>query len=187
MQTNELQPLLLELDLRENATYLRYFYAYDRAVQVLYRNLSEGKESVESLGLPLLHLMRHSLELGYKYVLASAQQEADWHEVPSKSGHSLKQCHERLLRWFETLCARGRMTAGKEASFREHSVATQAIMEEFDRLDPFAMNLRYPTRLDGKPNEFTHSSRADLHALKQQYEDGMTLLRFSVDVFYPDF
>jgi hypothetical protein len=41
---------------------------YQDVVDKLYREVSEGNETADSIAIPLLFLMRHTMELGCKYL-----------------------------------------------------------------------------------------------------------------------
>jgi hypothetical protein len=48
-----------------------YVAFYENAVETLFKQVSQGNETADMVGLPLLFLMRHTLELGYKYSLST--------------------------------------------------------------------------------------------------------------------
>ena len=53
----------------QRQSFASYLNSYEQAVKRLFDDIVSGKESVDLIAPPLLFLMRHSLELGYKFTL----------------------------------------------------------------------------------------------------------------------
>src|SRR5882757_1425228 len=74
-----------------------FVHFYQNAVEVLYAKVSKENETPDVIAFPLLFLMRHTLELGYKYSLAHLCALNSTNFDPQNAEkHSLVKLHERL-------------------------------------------------------------------------------------------
>jgi len=163
-----------------------YLVSYERAVEILYEKVATGEETPDSIVVPLVFLMRHSLELGYKYTLVELHY---LNEVPYDSKkfghHSLKGFHSALKESFEKVAAKWFLSESMLEDFARHYHKTRAGMEEFDQLDSSSFRFRYP--IDKKTGNlvFSGNETVNLLSLKQLYDDAMVLLRHTADVLSP--
>ncbi len=149
---------------------------YKDAVDTLFREISTGKETAESVAIPLLFLMRQTLELGYKYTIAEICLLNGTIYNPKKDLHFLKKLHNRLRTEFDTLWTNGGVTNNKKSSFDEYYVITGIAMEWFDAIDPKGENFKYPQ------GSFKSNEKVNLLEVKDKFDEAMTLLAFTVDV-----
>jgi hypothetical protein len=163
-----------------------YLFSYERGVELLYQKVASGEETPDSIVAPLVFLMRHSLELGYKYTLVELHY---LNEVPYDSKkfghHSLKGLHAALKEWFGKVAAKWSLSGSMLEDFARHYDKSQAGMEEFDLLDSSSFRFRYP--IDKKTGSlvFSGNETVNLLSLKQLYDDAMVLLRHTADVLSP--
>ena len=163
-----------------------YLFSYERAVELLYQKVASGEQTADSIVAPLVFLMRHSLELGYKYTLVELH---FLNEVPYDSKkfghHSLRDLHSALKEWFERVAAKWSLSESMLEDFARHYGKTQTGMEEFDQLDSSSFRFRYP--IDKKTGNLVFSSddTVNLFNLKQLYDEAMVLLRHTADVLGP--
>lgn len=66
-KTNNLEDYLLNAHIGQNLSEISILIEYKRAINILVENLKETKTSVDTIAFPLLYMMRHSLELGFKF------------------------------------------------------------------------------------------------------------------------
>ncbi|MCI0627227.1 MAG: hypothetical protein L0387_37200 [Acidobacteria bacterium] len=163
-----------------------YLFSYEKAVELLYQKVASGEETPDSIVAPLVFLMRHSLELGYKYTLVELHY---LNEVPYDSKkfghHSLRSLHAALKEWFGKVAAKWSLSESMLEDFARRYDKTQAGMEEFDQLDSSSFRFRYP--IDKKTGNlvFSGGETVNLLSLKQLYDDAMILLRHTADVLSP--
>lgn len=149
---------------------------YQDAVDKLYREVSEGNETADSIAMPLLFLMRQAMELGYKYTITVICQLNGTVYNTQSDLHFLKKLHIRLKEEFDKLWKNGGVSDNKKASFDEYYVLTEAVMVWFDEIDPKGVNFRYP-KSGVPPNK-----KVNLLEVKNKFDEAMTLLCFTVDV-----
>jgi hypothetical protein len=147
---------------------------YEDAVNKLYREVSEGNETADSIAMPLLFLMRHTMELGYKYTIAEICEMNGTKYNPTDDRHYFYKLHPRLKEEFYKLWQNGGVSDDKKRSFDEYYEITEAAMLWFDKIDPNGVNFRYPG--------FAHDKKVNLLEVKNKFDEAMTLLTVTVDV-----
>ncbi len=152
-----------------------YMSFYEDAVNVLYRGVSEGNESADGIAMPLLFLMRQTMELGYKYTIKEICQLNGKSYDPKTDLHFLKKLHSRLKKEFDTLWQNGGVGDNMKASFDEHYELTETATIWFDKIDPKGENFKYPQPL------FASNKKVNLLEVKNEFDEAMTLLSFTVD------
>jgi len=95
------------------ANFSAYLAFYEHAVERLYCDLSEHNETADMVGIPLLFLMRHTLELGYKFSLFNLCElngTSFTPEAPGGEGHSFEKLHKRLQLEYSKACENGHVS-----------------------------------------------------------------------------
>ena len=149
---------------------------YQDAVDKLYREISEGNETADRIAMPLLFLMRHAMELGYKYTISEICRLNRTSYEPQEDGHSFRRLHSKLKKEFDTLWQEGGLIDDKKTGFDEHYALTEKAMVWFDEEDPNGVNFRYP------PSEFGIDKKINLLELKNNFDQAMKLLTVTIDV-----
>lgn len=162
-----------------------YLNSYERAVEIIFEKVASRTETPDVVVAPLFFLMRHSLELGYKYTLSELHylNDMDYHSMKFKT-HSLKFLHAELKKQFNKVAEKWSLSDEMLQDFAEHYKRTQEGMEQFDNLDSSSSRFRYPTDIKGNP-VFSSEETVNLLKLKQLYDDSMVLLRHTADVLSP--
>src|ERR1035437_9319091 len=81
-------------------TFSAFISSYQNAMNKFYREVSEGNETPDSIALPILLLMRHTMELGYKFTITEICQLNGVTYNPKDDLHFLKKLHSRLKQAF---------------------------------------------------------------------------------------
>ena len=153
-----------------------YTSFYQDAVDKLYRDVSEGNETADSIAMPLLFLMRQTMELGYKYTIMEICRLNGTIYNPKTDLHFLKKLHSRLKKEFNMLWQNGGVNDNKKAAFDEYYELTEIAMIWFDEIDPSGENFRYPQ------SSFAPDKKVNLLDVKNKFDEAMTLLNYTVDV-----
>lgn len=151
-------------------------WQYDQAIEILFKAVAVSNTSPDLIARPLLHMMRHALELGYKFTLDEIR-KLDGRRF-NEPLHNLSRMHRML--GDEWNAARERHDIS-DSGFDEHYANTEKAMQEFERLDRYGDSFRYPTHRDGNPC-FDPLEQVDLLAIKDCFDAGMILLRHTADV-----
>jgi hypothetical protein len=163
--------------------YASYFSDYQKAVDIPFQSVAATETNPDSVAFSLPFLMRHSLELGYKFTLETVHRDAGGLYMPAREGHSLVRCHERLGKWFKEICNASEISAELIKDFDKYYELARVGMQEFDRLDPDSSHFRYPTDKKGSTSCFARTDKTNLLDLKTAFDGAMTLLRNTAAVF----
>jgi hypothetical protein len=150
-------------------------WSYEEAVNVLYKAVSEHIIAPDLVCMPLLFLMRHCLELGYKATLEHLHKLGQKAYSPKSHLHHLRDMHKALKVAFESFCD---ATAAETSNFYEYYSKTTKGMNLLSSLDEIGTGFRYPD-LSNKRR------RVNLLEIKEAFDEAMVLLKTTADVF-PD-
>ncbi len=162
---------------------------YQDAVEILYRRVSEGNDMPDMVAFPLLFLMRHALELGYKYSLFHlCALNSTTFDPGNMERHSLVKLHKRLGVEYYAALGNGAFPESDKESFEKYYALTASSMKRFEDLDTSSTRTRFPNN-DESP-AFSHEANVNLLELKNEFDDAMVLLTTMADVIgeydYPD-
>lgn len=159
-----------------------YLGSYTQAVERLFNAVQSGQDAVDVIAPPLLFLMRHAMELGYKYTLWELHQMNDEPYDPKAYGnHKLRELHRALSVQHEKAVAKYDLPGSEVENFQEYYTKTEAGMNQFEAMDATSFTFRYPIDKTGAPN-LPRDQTVDLQAIKQAFDDAMILLRHTADV-----
>lgn len=164
--------------------FLHYLNSFEKAVELLYSKVSNAEETPYSVALPLLFLMRHSLELGYKYNIVELHYLNEIPYDPKKFDHPLRKLHNKLRELFQQAATKWSLSKSTLEDFDHHYVRTKRCMEEFEKLDNSSATFRYPIDKKGGAS-LSPDDKVNLLVLKESYDSGMVLLNHLVDVLQP--
>ncbi|OFW31372.1 MAG: hypothetical protein A3J28_04080 [Acidobacteria bacterium RIFCSPLOWO2_12_FULL_60_22] len=164
--------------------FANYLNSFERAVELLYAKVSNAEETPYSVALPLLFLMRHSLELGYKYTIVELHYLNEIPYEPEKFKHRLERLHSALRELFNQAATKWSFSKSTLEDFEHHYANTEKCMKEFKQLDDCSMTFRYPIDMKGNPS-LSPDDTVNLLALKRSYDSGMLLLDHLADVLQP--
>ena len=154
---------------------------YTDAVEALYRRVSEGNDTPDMIAFPLLFLMRHALELGYKYSLFHlCKLNSTTFDPRNKEGHSLAKLHKRLGVEYYKALENGSFPDRDKECFEKYYALTDASMQRFDELDSASTKTRFPNS-DESP-AFSCETNVNLLELKNEFDYAMILLTTMADV-----
>jgi hypothetical protein len=170
-----------------------YVAFYQNAVESLFKGVSEGNETSDTVAFPLLFLMRHTLELGYKYSLFHlCALNSTAFDPQNVEKHSLGKLHKRLGLEYHTAIENGSLPDSDQESFNEYYALTASAMKQFEGLDASSTKTRFPNA-DESP-VFAQGTKLNLLELKNEFDDAMVLLTTMADVIgqydwsnYPEF
>src|ERR1039457_5491663 len=137
----------------QRQSFASYLNSYEQAVKRLFDDIVSGKESVDLIAPPLLFLMRHSLELGYKFTLWELHQiNEDAYNLKAYGNHKLPDLHAALRVQHAKAIAKYDLPDSHIENFNDYCMKTEAAMKIFDQLDFDSFSFRYPLDKKGSPN-----------------------------------
>jgi hypothetical protein len=160
-----------------------YMAFYETAVERLFDVLQSGAETSDTLAMPILALMRHSMELGYKYSLWELHQMMDEKFDSQKYGHhELPSLHKSLYDYFKRTVEHYRLPDHVMDGFEKYRLKTETAMQKFSALDKLSFSFRYPIDKKSGGVNFGLHTTIDLSQMRQLYDEAMILLRHTADV-----
>ena len=164
-------------------TFGAYLAFYEISVKRLYEVLQSGKETPDTLAMPILALMRHSMELGYKFSIWELHRMMDEKFDSQAYGHhDLIRLHKSLCDYFKKVVEHYSLPDNVTESFEEHRPKTEAAMQKFSALDKLSFSFRYPIDKKSGGANFNQHTTVDLFEMRQLYDEAMILLRHTADV-----
>ena len=160
-----------------------YLAFYETAVKRLFDVLQSGMETPDTLAMPILALMRHSLELGYKYSLWELHQMmSEKFDSEAYGHHNLTSLHRSLCDYFKKTFEHYGLPDNVMDSFDEHRLKTETGMLKFSALDKASFSFRYPIDKKSGGTNFDLQTKIDLSEMRLLYDEAMILLRHTADV-----
>jgi hypothetical protein len=164
-------------------TFSAFLLFYEHSIERLFSDVSEANGTPDLVAIPLLYLMRHAMELGYKFslqALCEINSSRFAPEAKGGEGHSLTKLHRRLGAELETAAKEGRVSQEDQGEFAKYYGITEKAMNAFDDLDVGATKLRFPN--SDKTAAFPRDKQVNLLEMKNAFDNSMVLLGTIVDV-----
>ena len=168
-------------------TYGAYLSSYKNAVNVLFDKISNG-EPVDTLSLPFLFMVRHSLEVGYKMNINYLSKYSGLDDKVNWGKHYLKELHDAFGKHYEAASAEFNVSEEDDAEFSEMYEEVGGLTSTLNKIDRGSYSFRYPVDLK-QSKVFNHDDRINLHDVKEVYDQAMVLLFHTADVLsqYTDY
>ncbi len=179
----QLPQQLFNARIGRSANFGAYLALYEHAVERLYCEVSEHNETADMAGIPLLFLMRHTMELGYKFSLfhlCELNGSSFTPEAKGCEGHSFDKLHKRLRLEYSKALSTGHVAAKDHEVIEEYFAATERAIKLFDALDEKSTKLRYP--IDRQIPVFPEDIQINLLEMKNAYDEAIGLLGTVIDV-----
>lgn len=181
-------------------TNINYWGQYDRLISFIFKSFPENSNRFEKIAIPLLHLISHSLELGYKENIEYLQkyskcskprQYKNWSKL--FKDHRLINLHKEFKNQFVYLCEQ--LKIDKEI-FSEFNTYCESANVLVDKLNTETETYRYAYKLNihGKKIKriIKHETIIDLIEVAELFEKTKILLTYTIDIIscwtdYQDF
>ena len=162
-----------------NQSWGEYFFVYEETVKKLYEEIERTK-TVDVYAAPFLFLVRHTLELGFKYNIhaLSKYSEKDYGldlEGNIRKGHVLPPLHKAMVDHFEELSKAEGKNSSTYIEFHQMSQKLGKLVNFFDSIDRGSFAFRYPTDNKGVKC-FDFQERVNLKEIKEKYDESSVLL-----------
>lgn len=167
----------------QSSNFGAYLAFYEHAVERLYCEVSEHNETADMAAIPLLFLMRHTMELGYKFSLfhlCELNGSSFTPEAKGCEGHSFEKLHERLRLEYSKALSAGHVPEKDHEVIEEYFASTERAIKLFDTLDEKSTKFRYP--IDRQIPVFPKDTQVNLLEMKNACDEAMGLLGTVIDV-----
>ncbi|MHA2830037.1 hypothetical protein [Vibrio harveyi] len=154
-----------------------YAIQYLNAYEVLYKS----NEPVDTIGLPMLYVMRHYLELALKYNIAYLSEFSGSTNMAGNSGNSSHSL-SKLSNAFHDHWLNTKSRFNIEVEDKELVKDFQSLISKLEEIDQFAISFRFSHNREQKKN-FEWRDTIDIYELNQLFENTKLLLNHTIDVF----
>jgi hypothetical protein len=170
-------------NLHSKTEWYRYYGEYSLAI----KNLLEGSEDSQStvLALPVLFLIRHSLELAFKMNLVELEKvsgEKANLKFHGKDSHVLHKLHHEFQKQVELIFKKAKAPQTLRKEFNKRNIQLKDFRQIFDKLDEWSFAFRYPVTPDGKTKSFKPEDQINIADIIPVYEETQTILKYTTDV-----
>ena len=181
MSGNDLKRWKYEVQIGFHTSYSSYLDAYHRAVDILFAQIEEKDLPANVVSYPLLYMVRHSLELGYKLNINQLSKysllgdEMNWVNWKGKRLHQLRELHKAFRLHFAAVVKELHIPNDIADEFKKRCKDLESLMRAFDDIDRGSFSFRYPE--DTKQRIiFKHNETVNLLNVKILYDQAMILL-----------
>jgi len=161
----------------------RYFGEYLWLVQLAFNKADQNEISV--ITRPVLFLLRHTLELGYKGNIVELEKISGLHselKLNGRVGHNLEKLHLDFERHFREISKRHGIDADIVAQFDRINSRLTSLNNVLHRLDADSYAFRYPFKTDGMTPSFQQIETLNIAEVKELFTAAITLLKYTTDV-----
>ena len=170
-----------EAQIGHHASWFSYLGSYQHAIEVLFTEIAENRLPVNTIAYPLLFLIRHSLELGYKANIKYFSKYSGLNEMVDMNKHYLRELHHSFKNHFYGIVNDLNVDEIFKNQFEEYCSDVEKLSNIFDVLDRGSFSFRYPTDTKQKI-VFEHAESINLMDVYELHKNSMILLFHTVDV-----
>lgn len=158
---------------------------YENSCNIIYNSLQEKKmKSIDMASIPLIFLMRHSIEIGLKGQIPNLIILSSSNDLKkSLNGHSLKKLLDCFELHTKKCFERFTISDNTKKEFEEQIIFLREIVNLLHILDERGTSFRYPKGFDNKKN-IDNQEKINLLNLKNNFDNSMNLLYFTDSVIY---
>lgn len=156
---------------------------YENAVNVLINHLINSKDPVDLISNPLLYLMRHSLELGFKENIRYLSEFSKMNGS-KKFSHDLEDLQQEFKKHFDSICSLFPVDKIIIADFTKFYNKTNKLINLLGKKE--ASTFRYFADRKGKPVQ-PYNAKRNILQMKRYYDKSIVLLNHTVNVLTPYF
>lgn len=185
----KINPLNYDIKFSSKHDWIRYFAEYTFAVDLMFREIKRGEVSVVSL--PLIFLVRHTMELGYKMNIIELNKVSPIRvdiKFKGTESHRLDILHEQFGDQMFGIFKKFNIDKLYLSQFESLFFKLSSLKTLLHQLDNMSYAFRYPVKNDGITPSFPITKMDDksdivnFQTLKEIYQDCKKLLKYSTDV-----
>ncbi|MCD0493136.1 hypothetical protein LQD23_12620 [Chromobacterium violaceum] len=158
----------------------KYYSQYKFIVTMAFETAWRG--SCTGIYIPLLFLIRHTLEIGYKTNLRFLNTLLDPEEKTAYSNdHKLEKLHEKFKETVEKINKKKDLPQGFMNEFESQVTKLEKFKDSLHAIDSGSTTFRYPEKVNGNPS-IENPTIINLIDIKEAFDDATTVLTFTHDV-----
>lgn len=161
----------------------RYFGEYLWIVNLTFERAKQGEITV--ISKPMLFLIRHTLELGYKGNIVELEKVSGLESAlkfNGTDGHNLEKLHQDFERHFKETAKRYVINADVLEQFNHLNSKLTKLNNVLHHFDSGSYAFRYPFGRDGTTPIFQNVKQLKIADVKEMFTTAITLLKYTTDV-----
>ena len=172
-------------NLYSKTEWYRYYGEYDYIIKILFEKVEQSQVTV--ITLPVLFLIRHTLELGFKTNLIELEKLSTTKSTVTFSGrnaHILHSLHDEFTKLVREIFYNFKIPNNIKKEFETRNDELKKFRKIFDSLDNWSYSFRYPVESDGVTKSFNENDEIIISDILKAYFSTSTLLRYTTDVIF---
>ena len=161
----------------------RYYSEYKLAIDNIFERSDESQTTV--LTLPILFLIRHSLEIAFKMNLIELEKISGIKAAIDFSGakaHILSTLHKEFENQISIIIKKKALLKSIQKEFETRNNELKDFRDVFDKLDNFSFAFRYPVENNGKTPSFKKEDVINVADIIPAYKNTQVLLQHTINV-----
>lgn len=177
-----------ESRLEWNTDWWSYYSQYKNIIDNVINGIENGTMPIDTVSLPLLFLIRHSLEVGLKANILKFE------EVNQKVGkikfsgtkyHSLENLFVKFVEHLNVIKKENIIQKGIQEEIDNYLTKFEPLQNIIHNLDAGSFNFRYPIDTDGKLN-FEWNDKVNVADIIDMYYEIQPFLLYTENVLYEE-
>lgn len=156
---------------------------YENAINIIIKDLKDTKTRIDTVSNPVLYMMRHSLELGYKSNLEYFEQYSNRKTTKKLFGcHDLQKLHSEFKTHFYLINATLNFDTDLVTEFNKYYAHTATLIRELGATE--SASFRYTKDIKGQ-RIFQPTETKDIGKIKELYDKAITMLVYTSSLISP--
>jgi hypothetical protein len=156
---------------------------YECAINIIIKDLKATKKRIDIVAHPVLYMMRHSLELGYKRNFEYFQQYSNRQTSKNLIGcHDLQKLHKEFKTHFDLINTVLHFDNDLVIEFHKYYNHTKTLLYQLGSTEP--SSFRYTRNIKGQ-RIFQSTETKDIGEMKELYDKAIIMLTHTADLISP--
>lgn len=156
---------------------------YENAINIIIKDLKDTKTRIDTVAHPVLYMMRHSLELGFKSNLEYFEQYSNRKTDKKLFGcHDLQKLHSEFKTHFYLINDTLNFDADLVTEFDKYYAHTATLIKELGETE--SASFRYTKNIKGQ-RIFQPTEKKDIGKIKELYDKAITMLVYTSSLISP--
>jgi hypothetical protein len=175
-----------EASIGSNSEWSNYYFQYKKLVDDIVTSIEKGVP-VDTVALPLLFLIRHSIELGLKENIITIEKIINAQSVNLKkiNKHSIAFLFDEFRSQLKLIIENYTISKKTVDAINDFLEIVEKIKNELHELDKGSYNFRYPVDKEGNQN-FTFNKKVNIADILDAYYEIQPFLIFTKTVLYEE-
>ena len=170
-----------------NTDWWNYYGQYKNVIDDIVNSV-ENNTPIDTVSLPLLFLIRHSLELGLKaniLKLETVNTSVAKIKMSGTKYHSLEKLYQKFVEHLNVLKKKHKISNEIEKEINAFLIKLQPLINILNKLDEGSFNFRYPVDTNGCLN-FSWTDKVNIADIVDFYYDIQSFIIFTENVLYDE-